>query len=183
MNLILEIKGQLSEKCLNNSMAWASSVIATPGVEPVEIRIDSNGGYTWGTTQFLNALELIKQKREVVTVTGFAASSAAFIFLAGDRRVITQNGLINLHGVEMRMPIWALPTRELPDKDYTIGWQLQNRAERLIMETTSLASAEIEKFMRTSKGKTFDAAMAMKYGIATEVEKVSEGQLLFELAQ
>jgi hypothetical protein len=172
MKMTFDMNGSLDEACLLKCLAWAKSVLNKRGSKPAKIRIDSKGGAMCPILlELIGVLQDIRAQRVLVTETSFAASASALVFLIGNKRIITSDGIVFLHGIEMDIPVWAIKSdRLIPVGDYEFAASLQRVAEVIVSQSMDISLKEAEGFMRTKKGICFRAKEAFQSGIATEIE-------------
>ena len=174
MKTTFELK-EFSESILKRCLAWAQWML-NGSSDIAWLCIDSDGGQiTPAMAELLQVLEALKAQGRLVTETSFAASAAALVFLAGNRRILKPNGIVSLHGIEIGVPIWALAdNRQLPLNVCDEARALQKLAEEMVIKSTSIPADEVRRFMRTKKGKAFRGRDALEKGIATEIESAQE---------
>jgi len=119
----------------------ADEVRQALGDGPVTVRINSDGG---SVREGLAIYNMLKDHPHQVTtvVEGGAFSIAAYIALAGDRRIISENGMMMVHGARTE----------------TFG-NLQQHEQTLEMLKT--ADAAMRKAFVNTTGKTEDEVVAM----------------------
>lgn len=133
----------------------------------VNVRINSPGGFAFDGIQIFNALS---QHDGFVTTTteGIAASAAAIIAQAGDRRRIFDNASMLVHRAS------GLAVGNVDDMRAMSEFlaQLDNQISSTLATRTGKSSAEMLRLM-TGPGKrdgtTFDAAEALKERLVDEI--------------
>jgi ATP-dependent protease ClpP protease subunit len=165
---MFRLTGSMTDESQERLFTWLLKMRAS-NHRVLTIVIDSPGGGVFGA---LNAVKLLKEMiqsgRIVTTYANFASSAAALLFLAGNVRLINPGSIIHFHPVIIDIPVYAIDARRrIPEKDYEVGRQLQVGASDLLACKTCLGSIAIDKIMSCKGGRTFQAAEALKFGIAT----------------
>ena len=165
------LHGEMTKRRVSDCVRWVEGL---SGVSPpsVTIHIDSVGGRTRETFHLITTINQCLKKRgiKVITTTSYAKSSAAFVFLAGDQRMVTEDGEIFLHGVQYTIPVSFLgEDGKIPLGDIEPMLRLQRDAEEFVRSKLRLPEAEIVRFMRSAEGRNFDSAEAVDAGVATEI--------------
>ena len=135
-----------------------------PGKE-ITLYITSPGGEVTSGLVFYDIIRMAKSPVRTVCI-GTAASMGSILFLAGDRRCMTENSQIMIHDPSVIMG--SSPSKALAVQD-TLDSIMKTR------ETLAKIIAErCHKPLRTVYSKTkgdtyFDAKSAIEFGLATEI--------------
>ena len=102
----------------------------------------------------------------------FAASSAAILFLLGEKRVMHRDSRLIFHGITLSAAGFIGRKLEEKEGDVEISVRHHLFCEEIIKKRSNLPDDEVEFFMRDQKGRgcrVFNAEEALKAGLATEV--------------
>jgi len=126
------------------------------------VRIHSVGGSVGDALAIYNAL--VSHQAEVTTIVdGYAASSASFIMLAGDKRLVYKNSIVFVHHA------WTVAEGNAKEiNEVAQGLEVHDESIRTIYrDKTNLDDDKINELM---DGSTyFGGEDALQYGFATEV--------------
>lgn len=134
----------------------------------IEYRISSGGGNLSTCMQILATCQLSKTKIRTVNM-GYACSAAAYIFLAGDERVLFPHSLTLFHRGS---------ATQMGNYDEVVGQTSQYKKEQKYLEEFALSRTKIPKSTWTKKMKSdwyLSNEDCLKYGVADkEIQSFDE---------
>lgn len=136
-------------------------------LKPIKVYIHSDGGYV---RDGLAIADLISRYPSRVNTycLGTADSTAFIIFLAGYERFISEHAVVLYHSVSNEFKkdnVQYLTERLERTKD------CQEIMEKYVLSRTAIDQEMLDEVREKKIDKYFDAAAALKYGIATEMWK------------
>ena len=138
-----------------------------PAATVIDVSINSYGGELTEAIGIFNAL--LAHPAEITTrVDGVAASAASVIFLAGDRRIIPENGTLMVHSPWTRAAGNADQLRATAD--------VLDKAEASLVATYAARtgqSIEALESLLTEEGTWLTPQEALAHGFATEVAPIA----------
>jgi len=138
-----------------------------PAATEIEVILNSYGGELHDAIGILNAL-LAHPAAVTTRVDGVAASAASVIFLAGDRRIVPENGTLMVHSPWTFAAGNAEQLRETADG--------LDKAEAALLATYTARtgqSAEALAALLSGEGTWLTAQEALAHGFATEVAPIA----------
>jgi hypothetical protein len=131
----------------SNSRELVQHILDRESAETLRVAVPCNGGSMQGTLFLCDAISRPTVRRVETFALDWCASAGAMLFLMGDRRYVTEDAVIALHGgptlnnkLQQTLLSWAT------------GWPL------------AMVSAWLEHPVTC-----FTAAMALRYGLATDL--------------
>jgi ATP-dependent Clp protease protease subunit len=153
---------------INEDDVYISKLSAIHGFEykpnPIELYIDSYGGYVYQCLGLLNIMQ--KSKIPVHTiVTGCAMSCGFLIAIAGHKRYCFEGSTFMYHQVSSGS-IGKLKDME---EDVIETKRLQKIIEEHTLSRTKLTSKDLEKCYNEKKDWYFTAKQSLKHGIVDQI--------------
>lgn len=133
----------------------------------VKVFISSPGGQVDAGNRIIDMITQLRAPVDTIVDGGTAASMGGFLFLAGDRRIMTPNARIMVHPPNVTLP-GNVPFSE-PDL-MNMAKQINRtriKGEHYIAKRTGLSKDEAHELMNTEN--YLDPLQALKLGFATHV--------------
>lgn len=161
----------LNEDFTSESMEYVMHALedlhANKNIETIEIRINSNGGYTDSLFALIDWID--RAKRPITTtVLGKAYSCGAFLLLSGTKghRRANRHSMILLHEVANDNGYGQVTHQEDNiERMRTINDFLKN----LLLEKTTMQQEDIKKYMEEGRDRFITAEQALAHGIIDQI--------------
>ena len=136
----------------------------SPG-EEITLFINSPGGEVTSGLVLFDVLRMAKSPIRTVCI-GTAASMGAIIFLAGDKRCMTEHSQIMIHDPSVKMG--NMPSKALAVQE-TLESLMNTRRDlaRIIADRTGKPIRSV--YSKTKGDSYFSAKEALEFGLATEI--------------
>jgi len=145
------------DDALTGRVIRALKYLEAKSEEPIKVYINSIGGDVYGGFAIYDTLMSLQV--DVITIgTGIVASIAAIIYLAGDKRYMTDTACVMIHPVSM----WL----EASAPDIRIEAKEINRLEKIRIELLASHSAKPAEFWKKiDRNRYFTPDECRKHGI------------------
>tara|TARA_B110000503_G_C7117049_1_gene400864 strand:+ start:351 stop:920 length:570 start_codon:yes stop_codon:yes gene_type:complete len=132
--------------------------------KPIEIFIDSYGGYVYQCMGLLGVME--KSKTPIYTyATGAAMSCGFMILISGHKRYAYKHATPMYHQVSSGF--WG-KTQDM-EESYKETKRLQQKFENITLDLTKISKAKLKEILKTKQDWYMDPEEALLFGVIDEI--------------
>jgi len=153
-----DVSDQSVDMCMSQLTLWQRT---RPG-EPIEIQFNSPGGDVVDGLALFDFIHTLREKgHEITTSTvGFAASMAAVLLQAGDKRIMGRSATMLIHQVSAGA---GGRYTDIEDRMVWLG-KMQDRLVEILAERSTLSTTEVkERWERRDWWLTADEALELGF--------------------